>query len=256
MTDLSPPASVRHAERTAGTEPQAIDRDRYPYRMKDLCELTGLDRQTLHFYIQQGLLPEGKKTGRTMAYYGPEHVERVRHIRRLQHERFLPLRAIRALLEDQHEAFTGDQRALLLEVRRELRATVAGPSVPVEDLLEKHGMTRAELDSLVDLGLLGVVERDGCPSVLAADVWLLELWGELRRAGFTEERGFTAADLALYRDAIDTLFRQETRLLAARLGHLPATELAKLVERALPLLGTLLSRLHENKVRQFFAALG
>lgn len=44
--------------------------ERYPYRMKDLCELTGLGRQAIHFYIQRELLPPGYKTGRNMAYYG------------------------------------------------------------------------------------------------------------------------------------------------------------------------------------------
>ena len=69
------------------------------YRMRDLCALTGLSRQAIHFYIQQGLLPPGHKTGRNTAFYGPEHVERVNVIRRLQHELFLPLKAIRALLD-------------------------------------------------------------------------------------------------------------------------------------------------------------
>ena len=39
------------------------------YRMKDLCEASGLPRQAIHFYIQQGLLPPGQKTGRNMAWY-------------------------------------------------------------------------------------------------------------------------------------------------------------------------------------------
>lgn len=62
------------------------------YRMR---ELSGLPRQAIHFYIQQGLLPEGEKTGRNMAYYSAQHVERLKIIRKLQQERFLPLKAIR-----------------------------------------------------------------------------------------------------------------------------------------------------------------
>ncbi|HMY59542.1 MAG TPA: MerR family transcriptional regulator, partial [Pseudomonadota bacterium] len=67
-------------------------------RMKDLCARTGLPRQAIHFYIREGLLPEGRKTGRNMAYYGEEHIERIALIRRLQEERFLPLRAIKVVL--------------------------------------------------------------------------------------------------------------------------------------------------------------
>src|SRR3990167_7497312 len=84
------------------TEPEmakAAKRSEPRYRMKDLCAQTGLQRQAVHFYIQQGLLPEGEKTGRNMAYYSQIHVERLRLIRRLQEEHFLPLKAIRAVVD-------------------------------------------------------------------------------------------------------------------------------------------------------------
>ena len=54
---------------SAGAKVLPIDRDRYRYKMKDLADATGLDRQGIHFYIQQGLLPPGHKTGRNMAWY-------------------------------------------------------------------------------------------------------------------------------------------------------------------------------------------
>ena len=68
------------------------------YRMRDLCERTGLNRQAIHFYIQRGLLPPGEKTGPNMAWYEQGHLERLLLIKRLQHERFLPLNAIKAML--------------------------------------------------------------------------------------------------------------------------------------------------------------
>ena len=61
-------------------------------RMKDLCKATGISRQVVHFYISQGLLPPGKKTGQNMAYYSEEHVRRIELIRQLQEERFLALK--------------------------------------------------------------------------------------------------------------------------------------------------------------------
>ena len=73
----------------------------WPYKMKDLCERTGLGRQAIHFYIQRGLLPPGHKTGHNMAYYSEVHLERIQLIRKLQHERFLPLDAIKAILDEQ-----------------------------------------------------------------------------------------------------------------------------------------------------------
>ena len=42
---------------TATARAATLDEERWRYRMKDLCEATGLPRQAIHFYIQQGLLP-------------------------------------------------------------------------------------------------------------------------------------------------------------------------------------------------------
>ena len=53
-------------------------------RMRDLVRESGLPRETIHFYRQQGLLPEPVKTGRNTALYTQEHVERLRRIRELQ----------------------------------------------------------------------------------------------------------------------------------------------------------------------------
>ena len=97
---------------------------------KRLSELTGLPRQVIHFYIQQGLLPEGTKTGRNMAYYSEHHLQTLKTIRALQEERFLPLKAIRAVLTDGEAAFTPPQRQLLSEVKQRLQTTLGAPAGP------------------------------------------------------------------------------------------------------------------------------
>ena len=117
----------------------------HPYRMRDLCRLTGLERQVVHFYIKEGLLPEGHKTGRNMAWYGDEHLERLRTIKRLQEEHFLPLRAIRAVLEARADTFTPAQARMLLAMKSELAGTLAPPdmreaAVRVDDVLVIIGL--------------------------------------------------------------------------------------------------------------------
>ena len=54
---------------------------------------------TIRHYLREGLLPEPVKTSRNMAYYPPEFVDRIRLIKQLQEERFMPLRVIRELLD-------------------------------------------------------------------------------------------------------------------------------------------------------------
>ena len=225
-------------------------------RMRDLCEQTGLSRQAIHFYIQQGLVPEGKKTGRNMAWYGPEHVERLQLVRRLQEERLLPLKAIRALLDGETADLDPARRALLTEVGARLAPRDQRPAtVDAAEACARHGVAPAELDRFVELGLIVVRAEEG-RMVLASDqLWILDIWGQLRAAGFTAELGFTPDDVQLYEEAIAQLFQRETALLVDRLAGLPPDKVATMIERVMPLIHATLIHFHTTAVRNFFAAL-
>ena len=60
-------------------------------RMGELAEASGVSAGTIKHYLREGLLPEPVKTSRNMAWYPPEFVERIRLIKQLQEERFMPL---------------------------------------------------------------------------------------------------------------------------------------------------------------------
>ena len=227
-------------------------------RMKELCARTGLPRQALHFYIQQGLLPEGRRAGRNMAYYSEAHVERVRLIRQLQEERFLPLKAIRALLEEKDDAFTPRQRLLISEVRARVGPALRPGARALERadaLCKRSGVSRAELRRLEGLGFLAL-RKDAAGRVAVArdDAYVVEVWGELKRAGFDSRHGFGVEDLALYETAVSALLQQEARLFTQRLAGREAGPTARMLDRALPLIHTLLTRYHAAQVRNFLAS--
>ncbi len=67
--------------------------------MAELARRSGVTRETIHFYLREGLLPRPEKGGRTVAYYGEAHLERLQLIRRLRDEKYLPIAVIRRLLE-------------------------------------------------------------------------------------------------------------------------------------------------------------
>jgi len=68
-------------------------------RMAELARRSGVTRETIHFYLREGLLPRPEKGGRTVAYYGEAHLERLALIRRLRDEKYLPIAVIRRLLD-------------------------------------------------------------------------------------------------------------------------------------------------------------
>lgn len=253
------------ATHSVTADSDVADRDPHVYKMKDLCDKASVSRQLVHFYIQQGLLPEGKKTGKNMAYYSESHLERLLLVRRLQHEHFLPLKAIRALLEERDEVFSPAQQRHMRDVRAALSEAVApsGPRKTVDAvaLAERLGLPISDLDEMVEAGLLVVAEEQDLKTgarrkvIASDDAWLLEHFAELRCVGFTAERGFHAKDLAIYDEAIHKLVARELRLLSPRIAPLPPAEAAALLEKALPVVGSLLARLHSARAQNLFASL-
>ncbi len=219
--------------------------------MRDLCEQTGLSRQAIHFYIQQGLVPEGKKTGRNMAWYGPEHVERLQLIRRLQEERYLPLKAIRALLAGETSHLAPAQRTLLAEVASRLAPRGKPAMVDAADACARAGLDPAELARMIDLGF--VTSRDG--KIPSDSTWLLDLWAQFRALGFTAALGFDVSELSIYEEAVQRMFERETQLAIPRLEHLPPERVAEMIERSLPLIHAIVIQLHTQAVKNFFAVM-
>ncbi len=234
----------------------------YRLRMKDLCEATGLPRQAIHFYIHEGLLPPGHKTGRNMAFYGDEHVARLKLIKNLQHERFLPLKAIKALLDGQESQFSGAQRRLLGEIKQrftkgellEVRDRPE-PTVDAVQAADRAGVPRADLSRAIELGFIGARERDGKTEIAESDLWLIEAWGELRRMGYVEELGIVIDDVAMLHEVVDELFNREAMLLVSRMDRMSAERGAEMIERALPIVHRLLTGLHTKKIKAFFSTL-
>ena len=90
------------ASRTIGAlrEAGAVEVSAKPgLKISELADASGVSAGTIKHYLREGLLPEPVKTSRNMAYYPPEFVDRIRTIKRLQEERFMPLRLIREVLE-------------------------------------------------------------------------------------------------------------------------------------------------------------
>jgi DNA-binding transcriptional MerR regulator len=221
-------------------------------RMRDVMQRTGLSRQAIHFYVEQGLVEPPVKTGKTMGYYSDAHVERILLVRKLAEEHFLPLKAIRAMLEDKQGDFTRAQHQVLREVKARLpeaTTSVDVTALPLAPLLEKAKLSRRDAAELERAGFIAVVRG----RVSAEHAWFVELWGEVRAAGFTRELGFGPELLNIFEHGVDAMFEEEKKILSRLAATLPAARVAEMVERALPLIHSYLVRLHQSKVRALFS---
>lgn len=211
--------------------PQPADAPTPLLRMRELAEASGVSAGTIKHYLREGLLPEPVRTSRNMAYYPPEFVERIRLIKQLQEERFLPLKVIRDLLEEEADESPERLRALIELEDRIIERALAGDDEGAISRAEAGKRYELPDDVLDRLEELDIVSRER-GRYSAEDARILEAISRMRAGGYSEQLGFTVHDAILYRESLEILVRREVATLMERLvGEMPADEAVELIKR-------------------------
>jgi len=181
-------------------------------KMSELAEQSGVSAGTIKHYLREGLLPEPVRTSRNMAYYPPEFVERIRLIKRLQEDRFMPLRLIKGVIDEDPER----AHALIeLEDRIIERATAAQERGRVSraEVRRRYEVPDNVLERLEDLHILAPNSRGYDPD----EVKIIEAISRFRAGGYDERIGFTVYDAVRYRETLQPLVEEEVSVLLERL---------------------------------------
>ena len=213
-------------------------------RISELAERSDVPVATVRHYLREGLLPEPVKTSRNMAYYPPEFVDRIKLIKQLQEERFMPLRVIRDLLEREDAAPERLRAMIELEDRILERAVVeARERVPVREVAERYEVPVEVLDRLAELGVLTPDDGGYSPS----DVRIVEAISRFRAGGYDESIGFTVYDTLRYVEVLRPLVAEEVRVLRERLtGDLDTERALEIVAAGVEPLNDLIAALHSK----------
>jgi DNA-binding transcriptional MerR regulator len=188
-------------------------------KMAELAEASGVSAGTIKHYLREGLLPEPVKTSRNMAWYPPEFIERIQLIKELQERRFMPLKAIKGLLELEGEA----------------------TRVSAAELKRRYKVPQEVLDRLAELEVISPNSR----GYGASDVRIVEAISRFRAGGYDERIGFTVYDTLRYKSAMEELVKEEVEVIMERLGgELDADRAAQLIEKGAEPLRDLISALH------------
>jgi DNA-binding transcriptional MerR regulator len=211
-------------------------------KISELAERSGVPAATIHHYLREELLPEPVRTSRNMAYYPPEFVDRIRLIKQLQEDRFMPLRVIRELL-DGEDSDPERLRAMIDLEDRILERTLAGERerIGAREVAERYELPQEVLDRLAELGILSPDERGFSPS----DVRIIEAITRFRAGGYDERLGFTVYDTLRYKRALEPLVAEEVEVLTQRLaGDLDPERAIEIVEAGVGPLNDLIAALH------------
>jgi DNA-binding transcriptional MerR regulator len=210
-------------------------------KMKELAEASGVSAGTIKHYLREGLLPEPVRTSRNMAYYPTEFVERIKLIKQLQEERFMPLKLIKAMLDEDPER----ARALVELEDRILERALAGDQARVSaaELRRRYDIPQEVLDRLGELEVL----TPGSRGYAQRDVEIVEAISRFRAGGYDERIGFTVYDTLRYKRALEELVKEEVQVLMDRLaGSLDPDRAADLIAAGAEPLNELIAALHQK----------
>jgi DNA-binding transcriptional MerR regulator len=212
-------------------------------RMGELAEASGVSSATIKHYLREGLLPEPVKTSRNMAYYPPEFVERIRLIKQLQEERYMPLKVIKDLLEEDPER----AKALIELGDRLLERAREGEEqrISAAEVRHRHNVPQEALDRLAELEVLTPTEEGYSPT----DVRIVAAISRFREGGYDEHIGFTVYDTLRYKQAMGSLVREEVDVLMDRLaGEVEPDRAIELIEAGLEPLNELMAALRTKQL--------
>jgi DNA-binding transcriptional MerR regulator len=212
-----------------------------------------------------------------MAYYPRDYVQRIALIKRLQRERFMPLRVIKQALQDDPERVRAlielEDRILERALASEERSRVSARAVH-----ERYRIPGNVLERLAEIGVLtpaGSEPRSGPagrrgrhqPSADGAarrgkpggdagsasrgydpdDVKIIEAIARFRAGGYDEALGFTVYDTLRYREALEPLVREEVRALLDRLaGEVEVERALEMVAAGVEPLRELIGAIHSK----------
>ena len=120
-------------------------------KISELAEAANESVSTVKYYVKEGLVEIACKTGKNMAYYAPESVERVKLIRTLQSEKFYPLAVIKHMLRNKA---AGAAELELLDTINKADKSDYYERMPVTEAAKEAKLKPREAEAIINSGLI------------------------------------------------------------------------------------------------------
>ena len=180
-------------------------------KIGELAKRAKVPVATVKHYVREGLISATRKTGRTMSWYDPALVAKIRAIKELQRSSYLPLDVIGRSI-DRHDA-AADDLAAVEAITAVLNRHGRDRALGREELLSR-GVKPADLDWLTSSGL--AVPSGPDQKYRGDDLSILSTLGAARKAGISADmlpltilaeyiaalRALVAVELRLFRDGV------------------------------------------------------
>lgn len=166
-------------------------------KISELVKKTGVPKETIHFYIREGLLRKPRKSGVNTADYHAGYVEQIQLIKDLRDNYYLPIPEIKKIIKNFKKQSPTDQAIsqfhskYLRPLDRLLSSSIAGSNA----FREATGLGRKWLANMEKWGVITADYENGEPVYSPDDVIIGRLLVDMDNLGFGPQDGYDPKDL-------------------------------------------------------------
>ncbi len=234
-------------------------------KIGEIVRKTGVQKETIRYYINNGLLPKPIKTSKNMAYYDYSYIKRIKQIKELQSKYFLPLKIIREIVAQANAELSASELVILKEAitnfmrLQELRRTYRPHTL--SELSRRTGLSKNEILEMEECEMVASIkDKEGRRVYTDSDIKVVEAFAGIRSGGLTAELGFKVDQFRMQSDVISTLAKEEVkdfvRKISIQYKHDYDREaVAILSENAIERVNVFISTLRRKKILEFIAEL-
>lgn len=167
-------------------------------KISQLVKQTGVPKETIHFYIREGLLRKPRKSGVNSAEYNETYVGQIQLIKDLRDNYYLPIPEIKKIIKDFRKQSPSDQAVSQFHSRffRPAERMFANEIKGRDAFCQETGLGKKWLAKAEEWGVITPdILEDGEVVYSPDDVAVGKLMVNMDRLGFGPKDGFDPEDL-------------------------------------------------------------
>jgi DNA-binding transcriptional MerR regulator len=182
-------------------------------QIRELAERTGVPKETIHYYLREGVLRRPHKKGKNRADYNESYVEQIQIIKRLQENYFLPLSVIKKIVKKQTRQSPLEKSSfhLLNEYFKPLERFLTGEIIGREAFQDATGLSSKWLATMEDWNVVSAKIKNGQLVYSQDDVIIGKLLVDMDRLGFGPKDGYDPENIKRITDFIRSYVQTSQR---------------------------------------------
>jgi DNA-binding transcriptional MerR regulator len=199
-------------------------------KISELVKITGVSKETIHYYIREGVLRKPRKTGKNTADYNESYIDQIRTIKALRENYFLPIPVIKKLIKKYKKGNRSEKSSFqfLSEYFRPLDQLLSSEVNGKKRFLESTGMSEKWLDKMQEWEVITSENRNNEEFFSQDDVIIGKLIADMDRIGIGPRDGFDPSELKNFTSVLRAFVAKNlNRYMEAGWNKMSAEELRK-----------------------------